>query len=113
MSRLGHRREASSGREVLDQSFPQYHVGERIADGCVHVLGVGASIAGAAVLLIFAIEALPPLTVFSLSVYSVGLVAVFCCSAAYNLINQPRLCSPSASARQFEANREWRILRSS
>lgn len=83
----------------MDQSFPQYHVGERIADGCVHVLGVGASIAGAAVLLIFAIEALPPLTVFSLSVYSVGLVAVFCCSAAYNLINQPRL---KAMMRRFD-----------
>lgn len=83
----------------MDQSFPQYHVGERIADGCVHVLGVGASIAGAAVLLIFAIEALPPLTVFSLSVYSVGLVAVFCCSAAYNLINQPRL---KAMLRRFD-----------
>lgn len=83
----------------MDQTFPHYHVGERIADGCIHVLGVAASIAGASVLLVVAIETLPPLTVFSLSVYCVGLVAVFCCSAAYNLISRPRL---KAILRRFD-----------
>ena len=52
-------------------------VGERMADGCIHILGVTASVTGATVLLIFAVGSLPTLSVFSLSIYCTGLVAVF------------------------------------
>jgi hemolysin III len=68
-------------------------VGERIADGCVHILGVAASVTGAAVLVIFAMGSLPTLSVLSLSIYCTGLVAVFGFSAAYHLVSWPRLKS--------------------
>lgn len=83
----------------MDQSFPQYDDQERFADGLIHVMGVSASIAGAAALLTLAIGVQPPLIILSLSIYCLGLVSVFCCSAAYNLANQPRL---KAILRRFD-----------
>ncbi len=65
--------------------FPQYTVSERIADGIVHVLSVAASITGVVLLFLIANGALPTKSILSLSVYAVGLVAVFLFSAAYNL----------------------------
>jgi hemolysin III len=75
----------------MQQSFPHYDAGELFADGVIHVVGVCASIVGAAALLAFSFGFLPALTTASLAVYCVGLVAVFCCSAAYNLVHRPSL----------------------
>ena len=59
---------------------------ERMADGLVHVLGITVSLAAAATLAILAVAyALPARSTASLGVYGIGLVAVFCCSAAYHL----------------------------
>jgi len=65
--------------------FPQYSVSERVADGIVHVLSIGASLAGVIALYVMAIGSVPLPSLVSLSVYAVGLFAVFCFSAAYNL----------------------------
>ncbi len=72
----------------MHETFPQYGLGERLVDGHIHVLGVSASIVGAAILVATAAGSTPLPTILSVAVYSVGLVAVFCCSAAYNLVSE-------------------------
>jgi hemolysin III len=67
--------------------LPEYRAAERIADGVIHVAGVVASLSGAAFLLVRAFDALPAKSVVSIIVYSAGIVAVFCFSAAYNLVS--------------------------
>ena len=68
---------------MLD-SFPNYTVGERVADGVLQVIGVIASIVAAAALVIFAFRHLPSLSFVSLAIYEVGLVAVFGCFKLYD-----------------------------
>lgn len=75
----------------MPENFPKYSFGERVADGAIHIIGVTASLSAATILVIFAFHHLPSLSLVSLSIYGVGLVAVFSCSAAYHLINKPRL----------------------
>ncbi len=77
-----------------DPEFPQYSRSEQIADGLVHVLSIGAAVAGVVFLLLMAIGSLPAASIASVSVYSVGLVAVFCVSAAYNMIGVSPLKAP-------------------
>ncbi|MGI9412963.1 MAG: PAQR family membrane homeostasis protein TrhA [Hyphomicrobiales bacterium] len=83
----------------MSHAFPTYSIGERRADAFIHVLGVGASIAGAIVLMAMAVGALPAVSVVSLAVYSAGLLAVFSFSAAYNLVSWP---GPKAILRRFD-----------
>jgi hemolysin III len=98
-SRLAELGQKAAGIFDMEYMFPKYRAGELMADGVVHVLGVSASILGALVLLALSVRIQSPLTFVSLSIYCVGLVAVFCCSAAYNLVNQPRL---KATLRRFD-----------
>jgi hemolysin III len=64
---------------------------ERQADALVHVLGITASVAAAAALAILAVAyALPALSAASLGIYGAGMMAVFCCSAAYHLSREGR-----------------------
>jgi len=72
-------------------SFPEYTLSERISDGCMHVLGVTASLIAASILITFAITSLPALSTASVLIYTAGMVAVFCFSAAYNLVSTPRI----------------------
>jgi hemolysin III len=67
--------------------FPQYTSSERSADFCVHVLGITGSAVAVAVMLAMAIGTLPASSAVSLAVYSIGVVAVFVCSAAYNMVS--------------------------
>lgn len=69
--------------------YPAYTVRERIADGCVHVFGVTASIVAVITLLIFAIPTLPADATVSLVIYGVAMIAMFSFSAAYNLVSVP------------------------
>jgi hemolysin III len=75
-----------------------YTAAERLADGSIHILGVAASLAAATALMIAALE-LPAASILSLAVYGFGLVAVFACSAAYNLATEARL---KAILRRFD-----------
>jgi hemolysin III len=70
--------------------FPQYTFRERVVDACIHAVGVAASLAAAAVLMIAAAKMLPGHAVLPLGIYSAALVGMFGCSAAYNLAAQPR-----------------------
>ena len=71
--------------------FPQYTVRERIADGCIHVVGVTASVVALTALLILGVQAQATLWIVSLSIYGLALVAMFTCSAGYNLIVRPKV----------------------
>jgi hemolysin III len=71
--------------------FPQYTLRERIADGCIHVVGVTASLVALTALLIVGVQAQATLWVVSLSIYGLALVTMFTCSAGYNLIVRPKV----------------------
>jgi hemolysin III len=75
--------------DPIDHKFPEYTLGERVADGCIHLVGVVASLAAAATLTTVAILYLPPLSTLGIAVYCLGLVAVFGFSAGYHLVNRP------------------------
>jgi hemolysin III len=83
----------------MSHNFPAYTLGERVADGCIHVVGVVGSLAAAATLLTLAVLYLPPLSTVSIAIYCLGMVGVFCFSAGYNLVSVPRL---KALLRRFD-----------
>jgi hemolysin III len=68
---------------------PQYSMRERVADGCVHVIGVSASLVALIALLIIGVRSETALLAVSLTIYGLALVACFTCSAGYNLIARP------------------------
>jgi hemolysin III len=73
-------------------SFPNYTLGERVADGLLHAVGVAASLVAFTVLLIIGIKSDAALWAVSLTIYGLALVATFSCSAGYHLVvAQPRL----------------------
>jgi hemolysin III len=71
--------------------FPEYTMRERVADGCIHVIGVAASLVALTVLLIVGVETQATLWIVSLAIYGLALVAMFSCSAGYNLVLRPKL----------------------
>lgn len=71
-------------------TFPEYSRAERIADGCVHALGISASLAAMPILVFLAQRHLPVASASSLAVYGISAVAMFVFSAAYNLAWHPR-----------------------
>jgi hemolysin III len=71
--------------------FPKYTIRERIADGCVHVIGVTASLVALTALLIIGVQSKTLLWGVSLTIYGLALVATFSFSAGYNLVVRPRL----------------------
>lgn len=72
-------------------AFPVYSRGERLADLCVHAVGVPAGLAGAAALLAWTVLTGTAAAVACAAVYAAGLVAMLALSAAYNLARRPRL----------------------
>jgi len=66
-------------------------LGERIADGTLHVIGVTASVVALIVLLVIGIRNETALVVAGLAVYGLALVSMFSCSAGYHLVWQPRV----------------------
>ena len=58
---------------------------ELFADGCVHVLGVGASVIAVTILIIHTAGHQDAATLASISIYGLGAVAVFVFSALYNM----------------------------
>lgn len=73
-------------------SFPNYTLGERVADGLLHAVGVVASLVAFTVLLVIGIKSATALWIVSLTIYGLALVATFSCSAGYHLVvASPRL----------------------
>jgi len=71
--------------------FPDYTKRERVADGCIHVLGVTASLVGLTALLIIGIRSQTLPWVVSLTIYGLALVATFGFSAGYHLVARPKI----------------------
>jgi hemolysin III len=72
------------------RELPRYSRAELVADGCIHVTGVAFSLLAAAAMMTLAVKVLPAASTASLGVYAFGMVAVFACSAAYNMANPAR-----------------------
>ncbi len=68
---------------------PDYSIRERVADGCIHAIGIAASVIALTVLLVIGVQSQMTLWVVSLAIYGLALVAMFSCSAGYNLIMHP------------------------
>jgi hemolysin III len=72
-------------------ALPDYGAGERALDLSVHVLGVAASLAAAAGLMIVAVADLDALAILSFAVYAIGLAVGFGLSAGYHLATRTDL----------------------
>lgn len=71
--------------------FPQYTLGERVADGTIHVIGVAASVIALIALLVIGLQTATAIMVAGLAIYGIALVATFGCSAGYHLVVRPRV----------------------
>ena len=69
--------------------FPKYTLGERVADACLHAIGVTASLVALTVLVVFALNAGTALWAVSLTIYGLALVSMFSFSAGYHLVARP------------------------
>lgn len=72
-------------------AFPPHTLRERVADGCIHIVGVTASLVALTALLIIGVQSQTMLWAISLLVYGFAMVATFTCSAGYHLIGRPKL----------------------
>ena len=72
-------------------AFPQYSLGERVADGTIHVISVAASVAALTAILIISIQTNTAPMFAGFAIYGVALVATFYFCAGYRLIGWPRL----------------------
>ena len=72
-------------------AFPQYTLGERVADGTIHVIGVAASVVALVALLVIGFKTETAIMVAGLTIYGLALVATFSCSAGYHLVVRPRM----------------------
>ena len=70
-----------------------------MADGCIHVLGVTASLVALTALLIIGVKSQTLLWVVSLAIYGLALVATFSFSAGYHLVARPQAQGGPAPAR--------------
>lgn len=68
-----------------DNSYPAYSFGEKLADGLVHLLGLGASLIGIGLFLAYNSGHLSGGQILALSVYWIGLLAMFSVSGAYHM----------------------------
>jgi len=72
-------------------AFPEYTARERLADACIHVISVTASLVALTALLIVGVRAQATLWIVGLAIYGLALVATFSCSAGYHLTVRPKL----------------------
>ncbi len=66
-------------------SYPDYSRAERIADGIVHVVGVGAALAGVILVFSFGWERMSGSVAAAMTVYCLALVLMLGASAAYHM----------------------------
>jgi hemolysin III len=75
---------------MSDDAFPTYTEAEVFADRCVHAVGVTAGFIAAITLVIVALKQLPTDAATAVVIYALGMLAMFCFSAAYNLSRGPK-----------------------
>lgn len=66
-----------------------YTLPERVADGTIHIAGIGASIAATTLLIIYASQTQSALSVAAVSVYGAMAILTFVCSAVYHMTPWP------------------------
>jgi len=71
--------------------FPQYTPPERIADLCIHAIGVTASVIALAALIFIGVESKTAPWILALVIYGLALVATFSFSAGYHVAMRPKL----------------------
>jgi hemolysin III len=71
--------------DTTGDTLRQYSMAEIVIDGIIHMLAIIASIAGVTLVFAHLGSSLPAVSLWSLAVYSTGLIAVFVVSAIYNL----------------------------
>jgi len=76
---------------VHNFAFPQYTAPERIADLCVHAIGVVASLVALGFLIFIGVESQAALWIVALVIYGLALVAMFSLSAGYHVAMRPKL----------------------
>src|ERR1700740_3692366 len=74
----------------VETAFRALRRGELVADGVIHVIGIPAGLIGAAILVIAAATRGSPLELAALATYAGGLLAMFGCSAAYQILRSSR-----------------------
>jgi hemolysin III len=74
---------------MTDEVFPSYTKAEEFADAIVHTIGVTAGFIAAITLVTMALEHLPTEAATAVVIYALGMLAMFCFSAAYNLSRGP------------------------
>ena len=72
-------------------ALPSHTLRERIADGCIHITGVTASLVALGALLTIGVQSQTALWAVSLTIYGLALVATFSFSAGYHLVVRPKL----------------------
>jgi len=75
---------------MTDDVFPSYTEAEVFADKIVHAIGVTAGCIAAITLVVIALEQLPTTAATAVVIYALGMLAMFCFSAAYNLSRGPK-----------------------
>ncbi len=70
---------------MTSEVFPSYTEAEVFADRCVHAVGITTGFIAALTLVIIALKHLPTGTATAVVIYALGMLAMFCFSAAYNL----------------------------
>ena len=70
---------------MSSEVFPSYTDAEVFADRCVHAAGITTGFISAITLVIIALKHLPTATATAVVIYALGMLAMFCFSAAYNL----------------------------
>jgi hemolysin III len=80
---------AADAKQEKARVISEYTLPERIVDGCIHAIGVAASLVGLGALLVIGLHAETPVFIVALAIYGLGLVAMFACSAGYNLLVRP------------------------
>lgn len=66
-------------------SYPSYTRAERIADGAVHVLGVGGALVAVSMLFVWGAGQLTPGTLSAAIVYGLAMIVMLSASAAYHM----------------------------
>jgi hemolysin III len=77
--------DVSSRSPQMLSVFPSYRRSEQIADSWVHAIGIALGLAAVIALLVAAAEKQSLRLVLGVGLYSLGLLAMLCCSALYNL----------------------------
>ena len=71
---------------MTSSAYPPYSRAERIADGVVHVAGLGAATAGVGALYILWAPVMDGVTLLAVTVYLLSLLAMLGASAAYHML---------------------------